>query len=46
MNIVVVRHVQELLGHESPETTSRYLGLTDDELKAAYDAAIEAAMGS
>lgn len=28
-----IRHVQVLLGHESPETTSRYLGLVKDDLK-------------
>lgn len=37
-----LRHVQELLGHESPDTTSRYLGLVKDDLKRAYDQAVEA----
>ncbi len=35
-----VRHVQALLGHESPDTTSRYLGLVKDEIKAEYDRAM------
>jgi len=34
-----LRHVQALLGHESPETISCYLGLVKDEIKRAYDAA-------
>lgn len=37
-----IRHVQALLGHESADTTSRYLGLVKDELKQAYDRGIEA----
>lgn len=37
-----IRHVQALLGHESADTTSRYLGLVKDELKRAYDRGIEA----
>lgn len=37
-----VRHVQALLGHASPDTTSRYLGLVKDDLKRAYDLGIEA----
>lgn len=37
-----LRHVQALLGHESPETTARYLGLAKDDLKRVYDQAIEA----
>ena len=40
-----VSHVQELLGHSSVETTSRYLGLTKEQLKAAYDSAMDAALG-
>jgi site-specific recombinase XerD len=36
-----IRHVQLLLGHESPDTTSGYLGLVKDDLKRAYDAAME-----
>lgn len=35
-----VRYVQALLGHESPDTTSRYLGLAKNDLKRAYDAAV------
>lgn len=36
-----LRYVQALLGHESPDTTSRYLGLVKDDLKLAYDRAVE-----
>jgi site-specific recombinase XerD len=36
-----LRYVQALLGHESPDTTSRYLGLVKDDLKRAYDQAVE-----
>jgi integrase/recombinase XerC len=36
-----IRYVQALLGHESPDTTSRYLGLVKDDLKRAYDDAVE-----
>lgn len=35
-----LRYVQALLGHESPDTTSRYLGLVKEELKAEYDRAV------
>jgi len=35
-----LRYVQALLGHESPETTSMYLGLVKEDLKRAYDAAV------
>jgi integrase/recombinase XerD len=35
-----IRHVQALLGHESPETTALYLGLVKTDIKRAYDAAI------
>lgn len=41
-----VRHVQVLLGHESPETTSRYLGLVKDDLKRVYDRAIDSIISS
>lgn len=41
-----VRHVQVLLGHESPETTSRYLGLVKDDLKMVYDRAIDAMLNN
>jgi len=34
-----LRHVQALLGHESPDTTSRYLGLVKDDIKKAFDQA-------
>ena len=34
-----IRAVQELLGHSSPETTARYVGVDQDELVAAVDAA-------
>ncbi len=37
-----LRHVQALLGHESPETTAIYLGLAKQDIKRAYDAAVEA----
>lgn len=37
-----LRHVQALLGHESPDTTAAYLGLVKDDLKRVYDASIEA----
>jgi site-specific recombinase XerD len=36
-----LRYVQALLGHESPDTTSRYLGLVKHDLKLAYDRAVE-----
>jgi site-specific recombinase XerD len=36
-----LRHVQALLGHESPDTTAKYLGLVKDDLKRAYDLAAE-----
>ena len=39
-----IRFVQLLLGHESPETTSRYLGLTKADIRQAYDAAIAAVL--
>ena len=35
-----VRFVQALLGHESPDTTSRYLGLVKDDIKKDYDRAM------
>jgi site-specific recombinase XerD len=35
-----IRHVQALLGHESPETTALYLGLVKTDIKRAYDAVI------
>jgi site-specific recombinase XerD len=35
-----VRYVQVLLGHESPDTTSLYLGLAKADLKKAYDEAM------
>ena len=41
-----VRSVQALLGHESPDTTSRYLGLVKDDLKREYDRAVEAMLGA
>lgn len=40
-----VRHVQALLGHESPDTTSRYLGLVRSDLKKIYDRGCEAIIG-
>lgn len=40
-----IRYVQLLLGHESPDTTSGYLGLVKDDLKKAYDAATESMLG-
>jgi len=40
-----IRYVQALLGHESPDTTSRYLGLVKAELKAEYDRALESLFG-
>jgi site-specific recombinase XerD len=36
-----LRYVQALLGHESPDTTGRYLGLVKADVKAAYDQAME-----
>lgn len=36
-----LRHVQALLGHDSPDTTAAYLGLVKDDLKRVYGAAIE-----
>jgi site-specific recombinase XerD len=36
-----LRHVQALLGHESPNTTSRYLGLVKDDIKKTYDRAMQ-----
>ncbi len=38
---VDVRYLQALLGHESLETTSRYLGLVKEDLKRSYDEAVE-----
>jgi integrase/recombinase XerD len=35
-----VRHVQALLGHESPDTTAQYLGLVKADIKHAYDRAV------
>lgn len=35
-------HVQALLGHESADTTSKYLGLVKGELKLAYDRGVQA----
>jgi site-specific recombinase XerD len=37
-----LRYVQALLGHTSPDTTSRYLRIVKEELKRSYDSAIEA----
>ena len=34
-----LRAVQELLGHSRPETTSRYVAVSNDSLRAAVDAA-------
>ena len=41
-----VRFVQALLGHESPDTTSRYLGLVKDDLKREYDRAMAVVLGT
>jgi site-specific recombinase XerD len=35
-----LRYVQALLGHDSPDTTARYLGLVKTDLKKAYDEAL------
>lgn len=40
-----LRHVQALLGHESPNTTSRYLGLAKEDLKRGYDKATAIVLG-
>lgn len=40
-NGVAPRCLQALMGHESPDTTSRYLGLVKQDLRRAYDAAVE-----
>jgi site-specific recombinase XerD len=40
-NGVDIRYLQALMGHESPDTTSRYLGLVKQDLRRAYDAAVE-----
>jgi site-specific recombinase XerD len=40
-----LRYVQALLGHESPDTTSMYLGLVKEELKRDYDRAIGIILG-
>ena len=36
-----LRYVQALLGHEFPDTTSKYLGLVKEDIKRAYDLAME-----
>jgi site-specific recombinase XerD len=36
-----IRYVQALLGHEFPDTTSKYLGLVKEDIKRAYDQAVE-----
>jgi len=36
-----LRHVQALLGHSDIDTTAKYLGLVKQDLKLAYDQAIE-----
>jgi len=41
LNGADIRYVQALLGHESPDTSARYLGLVKNDIKAAYDRAIE-----
>jgi len=38
-------YVQALLGHESPDTTNRYLKLVNDELKAEYDRVMDEILG-
>ena len=38
---VDLRYVQLLLGHENPDTTSRYLGYCKAEIKAQYDQGID-----
>lgn len=40
-NGVDLRYVQLLLGHENPDTTSRYLGYCKKEIKAQYDQGID-----
>jgi site-specific recombinase XerD len=37
-----IRYVQALLGHEFPDTTSKYLGLVKEDIKREYDLALEA----
>ncbi len=37
-----LRYVQAFLGHESPDTTSRYLGLVKEDIKREYDRGIDA----
>ena len=39
-----IRYVQAPLGHESPDTTSWYLGLVKGDLKKAYNKAINSQM--
>jgi len=41
-----LRYVQALLGHESPDTTSGYLGLVKEEVKEAYDRAVGEVLGT
>jgi len=41
-----LRYVQALLGHESPDTTSGYLGLVKEEVKEAYDRAVGEVLGA
>jgi len=44
-NGVGIRYLQAILGHESADTTSKYLGLVKDDITREYDAAMERILG-
>ena len=40
-NFGLLRYVQALLGHQSPNTTAMYLGLVKEDLKREYYRAVD-----